>query len=296
MIPKEFFKHIHQLEITTKRLVTDLFAGEYESIFKGRGIEFSEVREYQVGDDIRSIDRNVTARMNRAYTKRYVEERELTIMFLVDLSNSSAFGSTDRTKREFAAEISALLAYSAFHNQDKIGLLLFSDRVEKYLAPKKGRLHLLEIIRDLLYFNPQGKGTDINLALKFLNRVIPHRCIVFIISDFIAKDFWKLLRITFKRHDTICIVVQDRCESVLPQAGLVEFEDAETGEIQVFNTFHGALVKDFEKRARVRTTELFEKFFAIGLDAIPITVGEPYVQPLMKFFRMRQRRQGLHAA
>ncbi len=296
MIPKEFFKHIHQLEITTRRLVTDLFAGEYESIFKGRGIEFSEVREYQIGDDIRTIDWNVTARMNRAYTKRFVEERELTVMLLVDVSRSGSFGSLDKTKREFAAEVSALLAYSAFSNQDKIGLLLFTDKVEKFLAPKKGRLHLLEILRDLLYFEPTGKKTDLCLALNFLNRVIPRRCVVFIVSDFIAKDFWSLLRITHKRHDAICVAVQDPREAALPSVGLVALEDPETGGVKVVDTSHDSVRKEFEKKAKERTVGLFEKFNTLGIDAIPVTVGVPYIQSLMKFFKTRRRRQSMHAA
>ena len=296
MIPKEFFRHIHRLEITTRRLVTDLFAGEYESVFKGRGIEFSEVREYQIGDDIRTIDWNVTARMNRAYTKRFVEERELTVILLVDVSGSGTFGSLDKTKREFAAEVSALLAYSAFSNQDKIGLLLFTDRVEKFLAPNKGRIHLLEILRDLLYFSPKGKKTDLRTALDFLNRVIPRRCVVFLVSDFISKDYWNLLRVTHKRHDTICVVIQDRRELALPKIGLVALEDAETGAVKVINTFEESLMKEFERKSRGRAIELFEKFNAIGIDAISVTVGDPYIQSLMKFFRTRQRRQKMHAA
>ena len=296
MIPKEFFRHIHRLEITTKRLVTDLFSGEYESVFKGRGIEFSEVREYQVGDDIRTIDWNVTARMNRAYTKRFIEERELTIMFLFDVSGSGSFGSLDKTKREFAAEMTALLAYSAFSNQDKIGLLLFTDKVEKFLAPRKGRTHLLEILRDLLYFRPKGKGTHLSGALDFLNRVIPRRCVVFIISDFFSKDFWKLLQITHKRHDAICVVIQDPRELILPAMGLLEVEDSETGEACVVNTFQHSFLKEFEKKAKARTLELFDKFNGAGIDAIPLTVGNPYVQPLMQFFRSRKKRQKLYAA
>lgn len=296
MIPKEFFQRIHRLEITTKRLVTDLFSGEYESVFKGRGIEFSEVREYQIGDDIRTIDWNVTARMNRAYTKRFVEERELTIMFLVDLSGSGSFGSIDKTKREFAAEITALLSYSAFSNQDKAGLLLFTDRVEKFLPPQKGRTHLLEMLRDLLYFVPKGKGTGLEAALRFLNRVIPRRCVVFLVSDFIAKDFWKLLRMTHKRHDTICVVVQDPREEALPAVGWVTFEDAETGEIRLLDTSNRFLLTEFEKKSKERKKELFERFGALGIDSIFVTVGDPYIQPLMKFFRIRQRRQRIHAA
>lgn len=296
MIPKEFFKHIRRLEITTKRLVTDLFAGEYESVFKGRGIEFSEVREYQMGDDIRAIDWNVTARMNRAYTKRFVEERELTILFLFDLSGSNAFGSLDKTKREFAAEVTALLAYSAFSNQDKIGMLLFTDRVEKYLAPKRGRTHLLEILRDLLYFQPEGQGTRLNLALDFLNRVFPRRCVVFIISDFISGEFWKHLQITHKRHDTICVVIQDPREFSVPKMGLVAFRDMESGEVRMIDTSSGDFFRTFERRARERHTELFQRFNTIGVDAIPVTVGDLYIQPLMKFFRARRRKQKLHAA
>ncbi len=296
MIPKEFFRRIRQLDITTKRLVTDLFAGEYESVFKGRGIEFAEVREYQIGDDIRTIDWNVTARMGRAYTKRFVEERELTVMFLVDISASGFFGSGEKTKREFAAELSAVLAYSAFSNQDKIGLLLFTDRVEKFLAPKKGRMHLLEVLRDLLYFKPKGKGTRLKVALDFLNRVIPRRCVVFIVSDFLTEDYWQLLRITHKRHDTICVVIQDEREKELPPVGLVVFEDAETGEVAAMNTSREVLLQFFRNNSQKRTEALFERFRSAGMDAIPIVVGDPYIEPLMKFFRTRQRRQSLHAA
>jgi len=296
MIPKEFFKHIHKLDITTKRLVTDLFAGEYESVFRGRGIEFSEVREYQIGDDIRSIDWNVTARIGRPYTKRFVEERELTVMLLVDISGSGSFGSSEKTKREFAAEVAALLAYSAFSNQDKVGLLLFSDQTEKYLAPKKGRTHLLEILRDLLYLEPKGKGTDLKMALEFLNRVIPRRCVVFIISDFVAQEYWNLLKMTHKRHDAVCIVVRDPRELELPGVGLVEFEDAETGEAMVVNTSQGDFRKHYERKAREREAVLFDQMNTIGLDAISVSVGEPYIESLMKFFKTRRTKQRMHAS
>ncbi len=292
MIPKEFFQHIHRLEVVTRHLVSDLFVGEYESVFKGRGIEFSEVREYQVGDDIRTIDWNVTARTNRVHTKRFIEERELTLMFLVDVSGSSSFGSLDKTKREFAAEISALIAYSAFLKQDRIGMLLFSDRIEKFLPPRKGRTHLLKILRDFLYFSPKGKGTDLTLALNTLNRIIPRRCIVFIVSDFfMTSDFWKSLRITQKRHDLICLVIGDHRETRLPRVGWVEFEDAETGEIAVMDTREETFVKNFERRAAERHQELFGKFHALGIDAISVTAGDPYIQPLMKFFVARKRRR-----
>lgn len=296
MIPKEFFQHIHRLDITTRRLVTDLFAGEYESVFKGRGIEFSEVREYQIGDDIRTIDWNVTARMNRAYTKRFVEERELSVMFLVDISGSGTFGSGDKTKRAFAAEVTALLAYAAFTNQDKVGLLLFTETVEKFLPPQKGRIHLLEMLRDLLYFQTRRRGTDIRAALKFLNRVIPRRCVVFLVSDFLSEHYWKLLRITHKRHDTIGVVIQDPREERLPAVGLLALEDAETGAVQTVNTSQGGFSAAFERSRKAQTARLFENFRAIGMDAISVTVGKPYVQSLITFFRARQRRQSLHAA
>jgi uncharacterized protein (DUF58 family) len=217
-------------------------------------------------------------------------------MLLMDVSRSGHFGSLGKTKREFAAELSALLAYSAFSNQDKIGLLLFTDRIEKFIAPNKGRLHLLQILRDLLYFEPKGKKTDLKVALNFLNRIIPRRCVVFIISDFIAKDFWNLLRITHKRHDAICVAIRDPREFRIPSVGLLALEDAETGQSEVVDTSREDFRREFEKKSKERDLALFEKFNTIGIDAIPVTVGDPYIQPLMKFFKTRQRRQKMHAA
>jgi len=230
MLTSEILKTIRRIEITTGRLVTEVFAGQYESVFKGRGMEFSEVREYQPGDDVRLIDWNVTARFGHPYIKKFVEERELTVMLLVDRSASGMFGTARRMKAEIAAEVCAVLAFSAMKNNDKVGLILFTDSIEKYIPPKKGRTHALRIIREALYGKPRGTGTDISAALKYLNDVVKKKCIVFVISDFIDRDYEKMLRITNKRHDMIAVEIADPGESRMPPAGLVSLQDAETGK------------------------------------------------------------------
>ena len=291
MISEELFQKIRRIEITTRRLVTDFFAGPYESVFKGKGIEFSEVREYQVGDDIRMVDWNVTARTGRLHSKRYIEERELTVMILADLSASGLFGSVDYVKREFMAEVCALLAFSALLNNDKVGLILFTDRVEKFIPPKKGRFHVLRVIRDILYFSPQGRGTDISVALRYLNEVVPRRCVVFLVSDFLASNFWNLLRTTHKRHDAICIAIQDPREMTMPSVGLVEFVDAETGRSRLVDTTNATFSRFYEQRSRTRWQGLIAELKKMGMDVVSLSSGQPYLEPLRDFFQTRQRRR-----
>ena len=236
MIPKEILKKVKQIQIRSSRLVNDVMAGEYVSVFKGRGMEFEEVREYQIGDDIRTIDWNVTARLGRPYIKIFAEERELTIMFLVDLSSSGKFGSVRQFKNEIATEICALLALSATRNNDKVGLILFTDKIEKFVPPKKGKTHVLRVIREVLYFKPEGKGTDISTALEYLIKVTKRKTVSFLVSDFITEGFEHTLRIANKRHDIIAVSVTDPRELEIPDIGFVELEDAETGETTLIDT------------------------------------------------------------
>ena len=228
--PKEILKKIRRIELRTRRLVNSMFAGQYHSVFKGRGMNFEEVREYAPGDEIRSIDWNVTARMNAPYIKKYTEEREMTVMLLVDVSASGIFGSVELSKRELAAEVASILAFSAINNNDKVGLILFTDRIELFIPPKKGRLHTLRLIREMLYFEPEGRGTDLAGALDYLNLVVSRRSVVFMISDFLAPDFTKALTVSSKRHDLVAMPVIDKGESELPNVGIITLEDAETGE------------------------------------------------------------------
>ncbi|MFM8715439.1 MAG: DUF58 domain-containing protein, partial [Spartobacteria bacterium] len=227
--PKEILKKIRRIELRTRRLVNSIFAGQYHSVFKGRGMNFEEVREYAPGDEIRSIDWNVTARMNVPYIKKFTEERELTVMLLVDVSASGLFGSIELSKRELAAEVASILAFSAINNNDKVGLLLFTNEVELFIPPKKGRLHTLRLIREMLYFEPKGRGTNLAGALDYMNRVTSRRAVVFMISDFMAPDFTKALTVTSRRHDLVAMPVTDPGESDLPDVGIVTLEDAETG-------------------------------------------------------------------
>src|SRR3954469_24263110 len=228
MLPKELIKRIRRLEITTRKVVSALLAGQYHSVFKGRGMAFSEVRQYHPGDEVRTIDWNVTARMNDAYVKVFTEERELTVMLLVDISASEEFG-TKRAKAEVAAEVAAQIAFSAIANNDRVGLILFSDRVEKTIPPKKGRKHVLRLITDILTFKPQGKGTDLCAGLNYLSRVVKRKAVTFLISDFLAPDYESALRIVGRRHDLVPVVISDPLEAKFPRLGLVELEDPETG-------------------------------------------------------------------
>jgi len=290
MIPKELARKIRYIEIYTSKAVNDVLAGEYESVFKGRGMEFDEVREYAPGDEIRTIDWNVTARMGHPYVKRFVEERELTAMFLVDLSASGAFGSVEKTKNEVAAEVCALLAFSAIKNNDKVGLIVFTDAVEMYVPPKKGTSHVLRLIRELLNFKPRQARTDIVDALDYLGRVTHKRCVVFLVSDFQGEGFEKPMRVLGRRHDLIAMSVTDPREKTMPAVGLIELEDAETGEFELIDTGSPAVRRQYEALGRARTKRLRDAFRSMGVDHIDITSGRDYVRDMIAFFRSRERR------
>jgi len=290
MISTELIKRIRKIQIVTQRLVNETFAGEYVSVFKGRGMEFSEVREYQPGDDIRTIDWNVTARMGHPFVKKYTEERELTVMLMVDASPSGDFGTTDRLKGEIAAEICAILAFSAITNNDRVGLIIFTDRVEKYLPPAKGQRHVLRVVRELLHFRPEGQGTDIGEALDYLNRVQKRRSVCFLVSDFITGDFEKPLRISNKRHDMIALVITDPREMEMPDVGLVDLEDAETGEIVTIDTSDPEFRERFGEMGAFGRAQLFRTLQSLSVDAIDVVTDRPYIDPLVRFFRERAHR------
>jgi len=290
LIPKELAKKIRYIEIYTSKAVNDILAGEYESVFKGRGMEFDEVREYTPGDEIRTIDWNVTARMGHPYVKRFVEERELTIMFLVDLSASGAFGSIEKTKNEVAAELCALLAFSAIKNNDKVGLIVFTDTIEMFIPPKKGVSHVLRLIRELLNFRPRRVQTNIAEALDYLGRITHKRCVVFLISDFQSEDFEKPLRILGKRHDLIALSITDPREIHMPNVGLVELEDAETGERIVIDTGSTSIRQEYDQLGRQRSDRLRKMFRSIDVDHTEVVTGRDYVKDLVSFFRTRERR------
>ena len=290
MLPKELAKKIRFIQIYTSKAVNDVLAGEYHSVFKGRGMEFDEVREYAPGDDIRTIDWNVTARTGHPYVKRYVEERELTVLFVVDLSASGNFGTRSQLKNEVAAELCALLAFSAIKNNDKVGLIIFTDEIELYIPPKKGVSHVLRVIRELLNFQPRRQSTDIRQALDFMSRVTPRRAVVFLVSDFQAADYEKRLRIASRRHDLIAVSLKDPRESTLPAAGLIELEDAETGERLLVDTGNAGVRRRYEALAREREKKLAASFRSMAIDQIPVVTGEDYVRDLVKFFRIRERR------
>jgi uncharacterized protein (DUF58 family) len=290
VIPKEVLKKVRQIEIRTNREVTDVLGGQYHSVFKGRGMEFEEVREYLPGDEVRSIDWNVTARFGHPYIKKFREERELTVMLVVDVSASGQFGSVRQSKNELAAELAAVLAFSAIRNNDKVGVILFTDRVEKYIAPKKGRRHVLRVIREILAFGPQGTGTDLGLALDYLNRVQRRRAVCFLISDFQDEDFQKKLRVAGKRHDLVALSVRDPREEELPPVGLVELRDAETGERALVDTFDQTVRDSFAGKAKQRLDSLRQLFRSTAVDQVEIRCDEDYMRPLIRFFRMRERR------
>jgi len=290
MIPKEILKKVRQIEIRTGRLVNDVFAGKYESVFKGRGMEFHEVREYVPGDDIRSIDWNVTARTGHPHVKKFVEERELTILLMADMSGSGYFGSAEKMKRDVMAEIGALLAFSAIKNNDKVGLLLFTDKVEKFIAPKKGRPHVLRVIRELLYYKAKGKKTSINTALEYLGKVLKKKTVVFLISDFIDSGYEKLLRILNKRHDIIGISISDPRETHLPSIGLLEFEDAETGERLYLDSSDDFLRNELKKRRDSFVESRNKAFKSMSMDSVDISTDRSYIKPLILFFRTRAKR------
>jgi uncharacterized protein (DUF58 family) len=288
--PAEILKKIRALEIKTKGLVQTVFAGDYHSVFKGRGMNFEDVREYQPGDEIRAIDWNVTARLGTAFVKKFTEERELTVVLVVDVSASGNFGSVSQSKRELAAEVACLLAFSAIRNNDKVGLLLFSDRVELFIPPKKGRSHTLRIIREILFFEPAGRGTAPALALDYLNKVVTRRAVVFFVSDFQAGDFSRELAVSGRRHDFIALHIQDQREEMLPNVGIITLEDAETGEQIEINTADRNTRDRFRALAETKRAELNRTLRRSSIDAISLRTGEDYLPALRSFFKQRERR------
>ncbi len=290
MIPREILRQVRRIEISTRGLVNEVFSGEYHSVFKGRGMSFAEVRPYQYGDDIRSIDWNVTARTGTPHVKIFEEERELTVIFLVDLSASEGFGTRGGFKAEVAAELCALLAFSAIQNNDKVGLIIFSDGVEKFVPPRKGRRHVLRLIRELLVRTPDGRGTDIAGALEYLAHVQKRRAVAFLVSDFRDEGFQNALAVTARRHDLIAVRLEDARERELPPVGLLEVEDPETGERTVVNTRDVRFREAFTRLAEERRVALDTLFRRSRVDVIDVQPGVPYVESLMRFFRARARR------
>lgn len=290
MIPKEILQKVRRIEIRTKGLVNNLFGGEYHSVFKGRGMTFSEVREYQPGDDIRLIDWNVTARTGAPFIKIFEEERELTVFLLVDVSRSGHFGSFEQFKTEIGAEIGAVLGFSAINNNDKIGVILFSDEVEKYIAPKKGKAHVLRVIRELLYHKPEGRGTSINNALEFLLKVANRQSVVFLISDFQDEGYWRTLRIANRKHDVIGIQLYDPAEIEFPDLGLIKVYDPET-EMESWIDTHSYRKRLLHRQAwSTRLEHLKNESKRINFDLISVSTTEDYVEPLMTFFKQREKR------
>lgn len=289
MISKELLQKVHRIEVSTKKVVDSLLSGGYHSAFKGKGMEFSEVRNYVEGDDIRNIDWNVTARMGTPYVKKHIEERELTVILLVDLSGSGDFGTTDKFKSEIAVELCALLAFSAIKNNDRVGLIIFTSDVELYIPPKKGRNHVLYVIREVLYFKPQNKGTDLEKALTFLNLVQRKKAVVFLISDFISPSFERSLRVTEKRHDLIACALNDPHEIELPNCGLMELEDLENGTTILVDT-GDAKFRDYYKDIVKRRNEAISSLLANnGIDKISISTKGDYVEEIIKFFKKREK-------
>ena len=321
MIPKEILKKIRQIEIRTNRLVTESLAGAYHSVFKGQGMNFDEVREYAPGDDVRAIDWNVTARMNHPFIKKFVEERELTLMLVVDVSGSGLFGSRAQSKRELAAEIASVLAFSAIRNNDKVGLLLFTDEVEKFIPPRKGRGHVLRVIREVLFSEPKRRGTDLVGALEFMGRVLPHKAIAVVISDFLecgdtsplsttrhvaskqsadmsaqskapmSRPVQTALRMANRRHDVVAVQITDRYEMELPALGRLTLEDAETGEILEINTGSANSRNTFALRQQKQLADLARQFRSSGIDSIQLRTDESYSATLGKFFETREKRR-----
>lgn len=289
-LPPEVLRQVKLLELRTRGLVNSLFTGEYHSVFKGQGMEFSEVREYQPGDEVRSIDWNVTARMRHPYVKRYIEERELTVMLAVDLSGSERFGTVARFKSELATELSAVLAMSAIRNNDRVGGLLFTDRVEHIIPPSKGRRHVLRLVRDLLVWEPEGSRTSIAVAADYLAKLLPHRAIVFIISDFVAPDIERPLKILSQRHDVVAVTIEDPRERTLPDIGLARFIDPETGTTVEIDTSDRLVRARFDQQVREERERRTHLFRRLAIDEIAVRTDRSYVEPLLRFFRMREMR------
>ena len=291
MSTSALLKKVRKIEIKTKGLSNHIFAGEYHTAFKGKGMAFSEVQEYQPGDDIRSIDWNVTARYNSPFVKVFEEEREMTVMLLIDVSASGNFGTNQQFKRELATEIAAILAFSAIKNNDKVGVIFFTDKIEQFIPPKKGKSHILRIIREVLAFNPEGKGTDIAGALEYFNSVIKKRSICFILSDFMSKEFDKPLKVASKKHDLVALRIHDKREDNLPNVGLVPMQDAETEETIFVDTSSNRIRAQFTKNRASKITALKKLLPASGVDLIDITTGTDYVRPLINFFKTRGERK-----
>ena len=287
---REILSKIRRLELRTRRLVESSFAGQYQSVFKGRGMNFEEVRPYTPGDEIRAIDWNVTARTGEPYSKKFTEEREMTVMILLDVSASGNFGSIRESKRELAAEVAAVLAFSAIHNNDKVGLLLFSDRVELFIPPKKGRMHILRLIREMLYFVPKGRGTDLAGALEYMNKVIIRRAVLFVISDFLTADFSRPLTVSAKRHDMVALTIVDPVEEVLPDVGVILLEDPETGEQIEVDTSRRDVSKGYADLAAQRAREVQRIFGSRGVDTVQLRTDTDYLPVLRNFFDRRGRR------
>lgn len=286
----DVLRQVRLIELRTRGLVDSLFTGEYHSVFKGQGMEFSEVREYQPGDEVRTIDWNVTARMGQPYVKRYIEERELTVMLAVDLSGSERFGTVRRFKSELATELSAVLAMAAIRNNDRVGALLFTDQVEHVVRPGKGRRHVLRLVRDLLAWAPVDAGTDIARATEYLARLLPHRTIVFIISDFVAPALERPLKQLAQRHDVVAVTIEDPRERVLPDMGLVRFTDPETGATVDVNTSHHVVRDRYEQQLRAERDARTQLFRRLAIDEIAVRTDRSYVEPLLRFFRARMER------
>lgn len=315
MIPRELLKKIRLIELRTNRLVAETLAGQYHSVFKGQGMNFDEVREYQIGDDIRTIDWNVTARMHHPFVKKFVEERELTVLLIVDLSGSGLFGSGEQSKRELAAEIASVLAFSAIRNNDKVGLILFTDEVEKFVPPRKGRRHVLRVIREILYYQPRRRGTDLNKALEFLIRVTPHRAIVVVLSDFLGQTHptradidahlrrrvvlseslgqasLTTLRQANRRHDVVAVQIVDRHELELPALGRLLLKDAETGEVIEIDTGDSRKRRAFAQRQARAQLDLWRLLRSAGIDMIQLQTDQPYAAALRRFFETREKRR-----
>ncbi len=282
---------IREIEIRARKVVNNILSGEYHSIFKGHGMEFSEVRPYQPGDDIRSMDWNVTARYGEPFIKVFHEERELVMTLLVDMSASGDFGSGERFKSEIAAELCAVLAFSAIKNNDKVGLIAFTDKVELYIAPKKGRTHVLRLIRELLYFRPERSGTSIVSALDYLNKVITKKSIVFLVSDFMSGNYQSALRATAKKHDLIAVRMSDPREESLPETGLIAMRDAETGASIVIDTSDGRLRAEFSKAIEEENRDRDRMLASASVDQVVISSDKSYIEPLIKFFKLREKRR-----
>ncbi len=290
MLPKEIIRKIRRIQITTSRLVNESLAGEYHSVFKGRGMEFDEVREYQHGDDVRTIDWNVTSRTGHPYVKRYVEERELTVMLLIDASASGSFGSVEKTKSEIAAEISALLAFSAIKNNDRVGAILFTDRVEKFIPPRRGSTHVLRVIREILFYRPEHLGTSIQKALEHLNLVLHKKAVVFLISDLLDQGYEQSLKVANRRHDMVVVQIIDPREQELTNVGILELRDAETGEILYVDTalpWVRTTYRDKWERNRAKLSRFFQSHH---MDHLTVDTAQPYEVPLIRFFEERARR------